>query len=231
MEEIIDTLVSEYRKVNLNTFYDWNFPVDCPIIFPKKVKSNFDKNIYAKKNIKMLLNTNYIDTSYWIIHEWGGIKSFKQNDKNNDRLNYFKQIISNNKFELSNSEFSIISSLSKVAAFYNPKIYAIYDSRVIYSLNWFIFLFGKNKKMFPQPNGRNSKMSEYDQRTIFNLSKIEYNYLETKMAYSEYCKFLQSIYKKTKINIQKMEMFLYAIADSLVIRQITEKIRLTTAST
>ncbi|MDD5273178.1 MAG: hypothetical protein PHU14_10710 [Methylovulum sp.] len=54
-------------------------------------------------------------------------------------------------------------------AFREPTEYAIYDARVIYSLNWLLFENG-SEKFFPSPNGRNTLMGALDY-TMFLLVK------------------------------------------------------------
>jgi hypothetical protein len=77
---------------------------------------------------------NFID--FWIINNWGGIRGFKQNNRNVEKIKQYKKQLEKRK--LTKECFSTISSLSKVSSFLDPENFVIYDSRVIYTLNWLI---------------------------------------------------------------------------------------------
>jgi len=225
-------LVEKFLTSDKSIAYNWEIPNNCPILFPKELISDYEKNLFLKYNLfEKFESDDFLDISYWIIQIWGGIKSFKRNVSNDEKLNTFVKTIKENNAKLKKSEFDIISSLSKIAAFLLPERFCVYDSRVIYSLNWHIFLYGDSLEMFPQPSGRNKTMIEYDQRTIFNLSAKPYSFYSTNDAYQKYCDFLKEIEVEYKINIQEMEMYLFSIADSDIIKDIKGKIRLIKVST
>ncbi len=108
-------------------------------------------------------------------------------------------------------------------------MYVIYDSRVIYALNWLIFLYSDDKVLFPQPNGRNSKIEKFDQKTIFNLSGTKYSYHDTKIAYIKYCELLQNISNiiDPKKTIYELEMLLFLIAVEEIIEDIKKNVKIT----
>ena len=180
--------------------------------------SNYEKNIFLKENLHKIINEkNFENIAYWIINSWGGIP-LKENENNINRLKKFKNKLDKNIENLTKDEFNIISSLSKIASFYHPEKYTIYDSRVIYSLNWLIFKNNLEINYFPQPASRNSVMIEYDQKTIFNLSKRKIKYFSYSDAYFEYCKLINEISKNVNdIKNYQIEMFLFSIADTIII--------------
>jgi hypothetical protein len=77
---------------------------------------------------------------------------------------------------MSTQSFDRISSWSKIASFKNITDNVIYDSRVIYSLNWLIFRFNKkyktNNKYFFQPSGRNKLLTLLPVDSIINFDNI-----------------------------------------------------------
>ena len=118
---------------------------------------SFDKQIQLKKSLSGKLNGSF-DNEYankWIVHEWGGIKSFKIDE----RVSNFKKELG--KGELNRQSYTIISSLSKIASFVNPKEYFVYDSRVAYSLNVLIMEYNQSEE-------KNNDES-YSQRTILSI--------------------------------------------------------------
>jgi hypothetical protein len=62
-----------------------------------------------------------------------------------------------------------ISSWSKIHSFSNIETDIIYDSKVIYSLNWLLLtLDGYDGKYFHQPMSRNNKLITFPIDTIIN---------------------------------------------------------------
>lgn len=121
-------------------------------------KNLFEKTISVRNIIQQKLLTPNIDEEkmnkyvFWIIKDWGGIT----------RINEDKILKSLQKKEESGSfDCESIASWSKYFAFKFPQKYAIYDARVIYSLNW-LLLKADSEKYFPAPDGRNSLMNALD---------------------------------------------------------------------
>jgi hypothetical protein len=91
----------------------------------------------------------------WIVEDWGGITSAKANKLAVPNQSSLANVIG--KAVEGKYDFNRIASWSKYLAFKDPEQFAIYDARVIYSLNWLLFKSGANR-YFPFPNGRNSVM-------------------------------------------------------------------------
>jgi hypothetical protein len=98
-------------------------------------KTNFEQNLAIRAFVNgQIKNGTEKKVFRWIIHDWGGIRSF--NDF--DYIPVFLQELKSDYLSWKSSER--ISSLSKIAAFYAPQQYAIYDARVSLALNWTLYL-------------------------------------------------------------------------------------------
>jgi len=227
MDKLIKRLKELSIQVSLEENFDWEFPIS-PINIPENINGTYFKNIYLKENFnKVLQNDLNLENHYWIIQEWGGIKSLKQNDRNDEKIHKFKKQLPTKK--LTKEIFSLISSFSKLASFIKPNEYAIYDSRAIYSLNWLLFNFTDETELYPQPSGRNPKLSQYDLSTIFNLTKKDITYKSHKIAYFEYCELLKFLSKEVydEDKPYKIEMLLFLIAPTKIIECIEKKTTIT----
>lgn len=169
----------------------------------------------------------------------GGIRSFKPNERNIDKILSFKEQIK--KGRLSLDCFSTISSLSKISSFLNPEKFVIYDSRVIYTLNWLILTCenqnGLRKKYYPMPRGRNKKISDFEMNTIINLSHIsDYGgkvemFIPQQKAYFDFCKFVQNATKKIygpNSKPYELEMLLFTLADKEIFEDLKDTLEIST---
>jgi hypothetical protein len=223
LKKIIDILAEYSNKIDKESF--WKIPknVNKFLSIPKNL-NNFEQNIFLKKYLHQyfdLKTKSNLELFYWIIREWGGIKSFKINENNNKKILTFLKELEIKKISYEN--FKIISSLSKVASFVNPNKYAIYDSRALYSLNWLILKYYDKKYFYPMPKGRNKKINLYKIDTIIALMGYEEEYyLSYKEAYFKYCKTLSDIsYEIFKDKSPFLvEMILFYIADNYIINDI-----------
>jgi hypothetical protein len=166
-----------------------------------------------------------LTTHYWIIQKWGGIGSFKKNDRNDKKI--VKFLAELNQGKLTKPTFECISSLSKVASFLDPENYVIYDSRVIYTLNWLLFNLENGATLFPQPNGRSSDLAKFDMQTIFRLSKKKVNYKSHKDAYHDYCSLIKKLNKGVFGENSKpylLEMLLFMIAPTWTVSSIEKSV-------
>ncbi|MDH2918588.1 MAG: hypothetical protein PXX73_05285 [Sideroxydans sp.] len=117
-------------------------------------KNTFEKTLCLRREIAAIEVLSF-PLSRWIVENWGGIAG-----KNEASL---KACI--DKAESGDFDFNRIASWSKHMAFKHPDLYAIYDARVVYSLNWLLFKAGA-QKYFPAPSGRNSVMELLDYRIL-----------------------------------------------------------------
>ncbi len=217
-------LADEYPLEN----FEWDIPSNCPIQIPAECNSGFLKNIYLKENFhKTISKDQTLASHYWSIQDWGGIGSFKKNDKNDLRIRTFLGQLEKN--ALTKNTFECISSLSKVASFVNPDKYAIYDSRAIYAINWLLFNHSSSAELFPQPSGRSAELSKYDMQTIFRLTKRQFSYRSHKVAFHQYCGLLKELTPQVfdkNSKPYKVEMLLFMIAPTQIVSQIESSVSL-----
>jgi hypothetical protein len=205
----------------LEQHFTWEIPENVPIDIPKEIVGAFNRNIYLKEHLAQALeNDNNLELHYWIIREWGGIKAFKVNKRNSLEIKEFRRQLSQKR--LRRSTFNLISSLSKLAAFWYPGDYSIYDSRAIFSLNWLIFRYSNHRRLFPQPLGRNTAVSMYDTATLYRLSGLDFSERDWRTAYYEYCEFLQYLSREALHNERPyyVEMLLFIAAPQFIVEDI-----------
>jgi hypothetical protein len=117
MNKLIKRLKELSIQVPLEENFDWEFPIS-PIVIPENISGTYLKNIYLKENFnEVLQNDLNLENHYWIIQEWGGIKSLKQNDRNNEKINKFKKQLPAEK--LTKEIFSFI--IFKISIIYKSK--------------------------------------------------------------------------------------------------------------
>jgi hypothetical protein len=232
LRKLVDNLIKELKKIlkeNPLDKFDWDIPDNCPIHIPEGCVGSYSRNIYLKDNLrKTIYGDKSLDTHYWVINDWGGIKSFKKNEKNNNRIKNF--LVELDKNVLTRDSFRCISSLSKVASFINSDSYAIYDSRVIYSLNWLIFNYTNQIELFPQPIGRGFDLAKYEMQTIFRLTKRQYSYKSYKVSFHQYCELLKKLTVELfgqHGKLYNVEMLLFMIAPTKIVNQIESSVSLT----
>ncbi len=239
MEKIISEITRYKNIINLEYRFDYNFSLEeCNFLsVAEKDEINSSNNIFQKNvklkqilNAKLKVDFDNPDIHYWIVKNWGGINNFKRNDKNDKRITDFIGCLKNNKV-LRHSSFSSISSLSKIASFAEPDNYFIYDSRVIFTLNWLLLKYPTNKlKYFPTPVGRNKIINDFNLQPIINYKNINfisnYNslYYEYGLAYQQYCDMIKNISEQVFPNEKSylLEMLLFIIS----INEIFEDIKI-----
>lgn len=227
MEKLIDKLIELKTKYPIEEYFSWDIPNTVPIEIPSTIQNIYVRNIYLKESFApSLSNDENLKNHYWIIQEWGGIKSFKQNKKNDEKIIKFKSQLERE--ILTRDTFERISSFSKIASFLNPKKYAIYDSRAIYSLNWLLFNYTNIKELYPQPSGRNKELTKYDVQTIIRLAKSGHTYRSYKTAYHHYCNLLIDLSKKVYNDNRpyQIEMLLFLIAPTEIINMIESNVEI-----
>jgi len=195
-------------------------------------ENNFEKNVSLKLKLNEALeNANeeeFLKLSYWFIKKWGGISGFKENEKNNNKINDVRKGI---------IDFGSIASFSKIASVFNPEEYCIYDSRTIYALNWLIFRTKPNGiKYFPTPIGRNKTLQNFNISTLINFFNIERQiddiYYKKEEAYNIYC----SLLKEINLNLWDdenwkkypfyTEMLLFSLSPDQILNEVKKNIKI-----
>ena len=227
MDTLIEYLRDLAKAIPLETSFDWEMPAGLPIDIPADVEGAFSQNVYLKENLAPLLEQDHeLTIHYWIIREWGGIRSFQVGDRNNQRIRTFKKEVQRGR--LTRDTFGAISSLSKLSSFWEPEKYAIYDSRAIFSLNWLIFRHCKYKQLFLQPPSRGA-IIKYDTQTLFRLSKTDHEYRPYRTAFHDYCALLQNLSEQIYNNQRPyyVEMLLFLAAPNYIIADIENSVAVT----
>lgn len=172
LDEIFEISVKDEYEEKLRAVY--RVPITGPIavlqeqfneinvalpIKEGKQESISDQTLVMRAQLKELLKDplspeKKITIAKWIVETWGGIRPGKNNDSLNGCISKAEQADDGGgKFD-----FERIPSWSKYLAFKKPEKYAIYDARVIYSLNWLLFRCSSNK-YFPFLPGENNVTS------------------------------------------------------------------------
>lgn len=235
MHDKLKSMIQEYIYYTpLDASFTWDFSLDAlPSTVVNLLPNNsaFHKNVVLKSCLRSHMKSNGYSIEYWLIQTWGGIQGFKKNDKNDQRIAELYESL--DKGSLSRDLFGCISSLSKVASFYNPGEYSIYDSRAIFSLNWLLLKSGATDSFFPMPAGRNTEITKYDIETIVRLKCGEKNglFLEHKTAYFKYCALLKMLSLETWHNEERknmpfyLEMLLFVLAPQMIVEDIKKSTR------
>jgi hypothetical protein len=236
MHDKLQTLIHAYATtVSLDERFSWNFAVDklpSAVINLLPKNNAFQKNVSLKNCLSRHLRCNDFSMEYWVIQTWGGIQRFQKNKINDQRITQLYNSLDMG--ELSKDLFGRISSLSKVASFFDPSEYAIYDSRAIFSLNWLLLSSGTTDGFFPVPEGRNMEIAKYDIETIIRLKCGEKKglFIDHKTAYFKYCNLLKKLSPKTWDNEEckkkpfYLEMLLFVLAPHEIVEDIKKSTRI-----
>jgi len=243
--EIVDLLAEEllgYKDTILDILNEYTDFESLSTLILEKRGFQFDgskKGIQFIDKLRDFFHKKEIDyeTSLWIITRWGGIGSFKDNNTNQNRIRNLEAALKRRSFN--KDSFGVVSSLSKIASFLNHEEYFVYDSKVIYSLNWLI-LKKKilNPQFFPMPDSRSSTLTLFDLNTVINLfykDQIEDKkwkedlYINTKDAYFVYCDLIKELNKRLFANHKPyyLEMLLFVIADNIIFKDLKSSLTLT----
>lgn len=225
MNKVIQQLA---ESLPLSTNYTWEMPAKLPITIPQNINGEFERNVYLKENLKDVFNRDDDwKNSFWVIQEWGGIKTFKKTEQNLDRIAKFYYELKRG--VLTKDIHDRLPSLSKLAAFRWPEKYSIYDSRAIFSLNWLLFCHTKEPNLFPQPTSRNKSLIGMNTQTLFKLSGRPYKFRSHTTAYFDYCKLLSQL-SRDVLGEKKpyyVEMLLFVAALSWIPEDIKKRTTIT----
>ncbi|MGA7577046.1 MAG: hypothetical protein ACLQUW_00055 [Desulfobaccales bacterium] len=243
MHTKLKTTIQKYAYAHpLEERFSWGFalddlPSEVVCLLSKSNASAFENNIALKKCLRSHLRCNGYPMEYWIIQKWGGINGFKKNSINDQKITILYEQLDEGSF--SRNIFEVISSLSKIASFYNPSEYAIYDSRSIFSLNWLLLKSGATDGFFHIPAGRNTEIAKYDLETIIRLKCGERRglFVDNKIAYFEYCNLLKklslAIWNNEELRGMPfyLEMLLFILGPQEIVDDIKKSTRLDIATT
>lgn len=235
MKDNLIRIINKFANINLDERFDWDFPPDglpTAVVTDLPKGNHFIRNIFLKKCLQNHLPDKKKEIEYWIIRKWGGIRRFEKDNKNDARIDaLYRQLPSG---LLSRDMFGCISSLSKIASFFNPEKYAIYDARATFSLNWLLLKSGTTSGFFPVPAGRNTAITNYDIETVIRLKCGENNnlFLKPASAYFEYCKLLKELSLRIWNDTERknmpyyLEMLLFVIAPKEIVTDMQQSINI-----
>jgi hypothetical protein len=241
MTTLLQKLQSLKNSIELESRFDMPFPVNANVLTKKNQKyltdekNGFRRWTKFKDLLKSQAKGSYSDSdlNFWIINIWGGIRTFKRTDRNIKKIDKFKNQLRTRK--MSKDSFGTISSLSKISSLIDPDNFVIYDSRVIYAINWLILATNtKTLKFFPMPTGRNKVIVDFDMNTIIHLIHLKkyknkepifYSYQE---AYFKFCDLMKDLSIKIfGLNSKPYlsEMLLWTISDKEIFNELTKSIK------
>lgn len=151
-----------------------------------KQEDLFVKNLELKKAVSDLVNYEQIKCNNellysiyeWIVVKFGNIRRFDKKSMKG-AINFIDQLEKN-----SSTGLDRVASFSKIASFWRPSDYVIYDARVAYTLNW-LLLRNKSDVFFPEPSASaNTQVSGIDIYTIIRFHKKE-NYLRQEKRFAD----------------------------------------------
>lgn len=201
----------------------------------KKKENLFEQNKSLKENLKECFKSpdfeqNKIELINYIVKTWGGIQEIKEDEKSGKKVNrkelIFDDIASvkqSSTDQIDNMRISgdYISSRSKVLSFLAPEEYVICDSRVIFSLNWLLFITRTKEQFvqFSKLEPRNKTCKAYS--LSYLLEKYNLQLAEEKTRYKEFIEVIKALTDELKKKqgdgwkIYCTEMLLFQIADDL----------------
>ena len=224
--------------------------IEIEQLYDLNQKTLYEKEIALKFILEEKLNTYYQEDKarfetlcMWIIQDWGGIKGAKA-ATTMPRIYDF--------IHAEKPKYENLPSVSKVGMFMFLKKNIIYDTRVIYALNWILVSQNAGSHFFPLPGGRNVFMNAFDMETLIRIYKAKQykpekrsdlqkrNYIKNidqnvfvkeEDAYAEVIQLIAKVNKylwegETSEYPFYTEMLLFASADVEIFHDITSQIAL-----
>lgn len=188
-------------------------------------KNNYEKNVDLKKKLSGAYKNRELNErklAEWIIRDWGGIKTITK------KLDSYLLTIRSNKMPQS---ISSVASYSKLYAMFYPDRYAIYDARVVVSLNviqllakkphaiFFPYLPGRNKTTGDAVKKRGfSRVPDFSRNSLLNKKDQSWSTIPNNQLYLCYNELLHVVSEKLDCELVDLEMILFAQAEELVER-------------
>lgn len=215
---VTDFVQQKIEQNNQNEIYNWavnetKLPEGIVVIG----NSNFEKNI----SLKYALHEDWLATEnnlqrrgdliQYYISIWGGIRGNQP-----EKMDFYRNADANT---LISCGLNGIASWSKALVIHNPNLYAIYDVRVVASLNYIQLLNSSESEKYRFSiinGGRNKRINNAN--SLIQRKQLFNNW--TSIPRSEiYCThYLPLLYKSAEIigtNISTIEMILFNFAPSL----------------
>lgn len=153
----------------LEEIYSWNFPTkNLPFEYSKNGKSDYEESIDLRNFLnEKIRRGNYVaESQIWYVKDWGGVKGNKQSTL----LSY----VDMTNEELLSLGIKGISTWSKMLCIRNPEEYAIYDTRVAFTLNGLQRLYEvSDPYLFPLLSSRNTNISPLHKKIKNGIQSVE----------------------------------------------------------
>lgn len=235
MKNLADDVAAylENKKHRLRDLYKWEFD---PRIPKKEFGISISKEnpaamtLSLRRGLRKFLKGNPDGKSKervarYFIRDWGGIRRFT---KSKEVVAQFEDMAGTTEIPKSPFRFEGVSSWSKWATLVCPRWACIYDARVAYSLNAINFLEGATHKIFPSPEGRNSRLRSLDAGTLVLAQRLsaeisdlrgdlntDDHLVSREDVYREYLELVRAVSGKLwgdAKHTQTVEMLLFAIS-------------------
>jgi hypothetical protein len=238
MSNLVDDVAGylKDKRDHLDDLYQWQFVARIPeerFGINISGKNAWQRTLSLREELRGFLGEKKDQKSregvaQYLIRDWGGIRRFT---KYKEVVIQFENLAGTQDIPSQTPlEFDGVSSWSKWASLVCPAWACIYDARVAYSLNAINFLSGGNHKIFPSPEGRNSRLKLLDAATLLLARRLSWaagaglnkalerddHVIPKSAAYREYLKLVRAVSSKLwndTQHIQTVEMLLFAIAD------------------
>jgi hypothetical protein len=238
MHNEIATYLSPYRD-RLDELYGWRFDEDIPhkaFGFTFSGKTPFQKDTELKRQMseaaKRASEAVKEQLANYFIKDWGGIVSFSNAKAIIERFNSvsFSAVPARADFS-----FKGISSWSKWLSIVCPEWACIYDARVAYSLNAINYISGATQRIFPMPEGRNTKLNILDITTLLLRKRLSAadssnpktiktsHFVPEAAAYEKYTELIHTVHSLlwgSSAPLYYSEMLLFSLADTYIYRDV-----------
>lgn len=216
----LDAILCSYASQKFPSLpldYKWKFDVAMAsksFNMPINGKNWYKKTCALKRGIANKWNSSpeqRANLAEYAVRVWGGIKR-----NNAATIQSYVQVISQGQLP---PTLKGIASWSKVAAFSNPDVHAIFDARVSFSLNAIQMLHGEGEWWwFPHLAGQNKLLNEIWPSLKKQENQKKWSHIEPQKVYSTYIDLLNNVAQQLKINIDDVEMLLFSKAEELALR-------------
>lgn len=244
----MDKEIAEYlraRRDSLPSLYDWKFDYEIAssefgLAFSGA--TSFERTLELKTGLRNLVSSNTSDAEHqrvatYFIKTWGGITRFS---KINETLALFSSHKGSTAMPAGfKPSFKLISSWSKWASIICPDWACIYDARVAYSLNAINYLSGSSHRIFPMPEGRNTRLNMLDITTLLLGERIDpgessdpkhlrkNHYVPEQDAYPLYLSIVRNVSMELwgdVDHIHQVEMLLFSLADGDIYQEVFNRL-------
>lgn len=213
----LDAILYSYAKQHLPSLprdYKWKF--DATVVSHSFKLTINGQNWYEKtRALKRGIANEWISSpglrialADYAVRVWGGVKRNAATT-----IQSYVQAVSQGQIPPTHKG---IASWSKVAAFSNPDLHAIFDARVSFSLNAIQMLQGDGERWwFPHLAGRNKLLNATWPLLKAHATQKNWNRIESKKVYSTYIDLIKSVAQQLDVCIDDVEMLLFSKAEEL----------------